>query len=272
MNTKIKIFDNPTFGSIRVVNSNESEPLFCLADVCVILGLLQGDVKRRLDDGVVSTQPIIDSMGRNQLANFVNEDGLYDVILDSRKPEARKFRKWVTSEVLPSIRKDGGYIATSVDDTPEVILARAVVVAQESIKRFEEQLKAEREKRKNAEHLYNIMEGQNEQLEKVNATLAPKAEYTDKVLQSMSTFTTTQIAQGLGLSANALNVRLKNLGIQYKQSNQWILTCKYKDKEYATNRVHIYRDADGDTKTTQTLVWTERGREFIHGLRKQNYI
>lgn len=92
----IQIFNNQEFGSVRVV-AKEGEPLFCLSDVCKILELRAGDVRQRLDDGVVSTQPIYDSLGREQMANFVNEDGLYDVILDSRKPEAKRFRKWVTS-------------------------------------------------------------------------------------------------------------------------------------------------------------------------------
>lgn len=133
MNT-IQIFKNPEFGEVRTAGTPEN-PLFCLMDICKALGLTQGHVRERLDDGVVSTEPISDSLRREQLANFVNEDGLYDVILDSRKPEAKKFRKWVTSEVLPSIRKSGGYIASSPNDTPEDILARAVLVAQESIER-----------------------------------------------------------------------------------------------------------------------------------------
>lgn len=99
MNNQIKIFDNPTFGAVRIVTTENNEPLFCLTDVCQALDLRQGDVRQRLDDGVVSTQPIYDSLGRQQNANFVNEDGLYDVILDSRKPEAKAFRKWITSEV-----------------------------------------------------------------------------------------------------------------------------------------------------------------------------
>ena len=107
MNT-IQIFKNPEFGEVRTAGTPEN-PLFCLMDICKALGLTQGHVRERLDDGVVSTEHISDSLGREQLANFVNEDGLYDVILDSRKPEAKKFRKWVTSEVLPSIRKSGGY-------------------------------------------------------------------------------------------------------------------------------------------------------------------
>lgn len=80
-----------------------------MADLCYVLELRPNDVRQRLDDGVVSTHPITDNLGRKQQANFVNEDGLYDVILDSRKPQAKAFRKWVTSEVLPSIRKTGSY-------------------------------------------------------------------------------------------------------------------------------------------------------------------
>ena len=105
---EIKIFNSPQFGEIRTTGTSEN-PLFCLADLCSVLELRPNDVRQRLDDGVVSTHPITDNLGRKQQANFVNEDGLYDVILDSRKPQAKAFRKWVTSEVLPSIRKTGSY-------------------------------------------------------------------------------------------------------------------------------------------------------------------
>lgn len=120
MEKDIEIFKNSTFGEVRVAEVN-GEPMFCLADVCRALDLRQGDVRQRLEDGVVSTQPIVDSLGREQQANFVNEDGLYDVILDSRKPEAKAFRKWVTHDVLPSIRKTGGYrIDRPTDESMEL--------------------------------------------------------------------------------------------------------------------------------------------------------
>lgn len=90
-----------------------------MASPTKMLDLHPNVVRQRLNDDVCSTYPITDNLGREQQANFVNEDGLYDVILDSRKPEAKQFRKWVTSEVLPSIRKTGGYIASKADDTPE---------------------------------------------------------------------------------------------------------------------------------------------------------
>lgn len=104
----LRIFENKEFGEVRVEMQN-GEPMFCLADVCRVLDLRASDVRQRLGDDVVSTHTILDNLGRKQTANFVNEDGLYDVVLDSRKPEAKQFRKWVTKEVLPSIRKTGGY-------------------------------------------------------------------------------------------------------------------------------------------------------------------
>lgn len=108
METRITIFNNPQSEYLRTAGTPET-PLFCLADVCKALELQASAVIRRLDDGVITSHPISDSLGRQQVANFVSEDGLYDVILDSRKPEAKVFRKWITSEVIPSIRKTGGY-------------------------------------------------------------------------------------------------------------------------------------------------------------------
>ena len=138
MNT-IKIFENEQFGKVRIAMGENNEPFFCLADVCQILDLIPSKVAQRLDKDVLSKYPL-ETAGGIQQANFVDEDGLYDTILDSRKPEAKKFRKWVTSEVLPCIRKTGGYIATKMDDTPEEIMARALIVAQETLKRKEQRL------------------------------------------------------------------------------------------------------------------------------------
>lgn len=143
--------------------------MFCLADVCKILELRQGDVRQRLSDGVVSTQPIVDSLGREQQANFVNEDGLYDVILDSRKPEAKAFRKWVTSEVLPSIRKHGAYMT-------ELTLEKALS-SPDFLIQLATQIKDERQKRIEAEHKSSI-------LQSVNDVMRPKALFADAVATS----------------------------------------------------------------------------------------
>ena len=137
---EIQVFNSPMFGDIRTAGTAEN-PLFCLADVCKAVGLSAKGVNQRLCDEVISNYPITDSLGRTQQALFVNEDGLYDVILDSRKPEARQFRKWVTSDVLPSIRKTGGYIATNDNMTESEIMARAVLVANSTIEKRNERIR-----------------------------------------------------------------------------------------------------------------------------------
>lgn len=129
----VQIFNNPQFGQIRTAGTADN-PLFCLADVCRALDLGNpSQVKSRLSDGVISNEGILDSLGRTQYVNFVNEDGLYDVILDSRKPEAKVFRKWVTGEVLPSIRKTGSY---SIQNLSRKELAMMVIQAEEERERL----------------------------------------------------------------------------------------------------------------------------------------
>ena len=145
MNGEIQIFESPEFGQIRTVKGEKGEPWFCLRDVCKVLGLKQGDVCQRLAKGLVSTQPL-STRGGTQMANFVNEDGLYDVILDSRKPSARAFRKWVTSEVLPQIRKTGGYIPLNAEDDEKTILAKALRIANRTLEQKDELIEAQRPK------------------------------------------------------------------------------------------------------------------------------
>lgn len=132
----IQIFNNQEFGSVRVV-SKEGEPFFCLADVCKMLELSNPSVvSQRLDD---DERTKLD-LGRQGEATFINESGLYSVILRSEKPNAKQFRKWVTSEVLPSIRKHGGYMVSKENETTEELLARAYMIAQETLKRKEQRL------------------------------------------------------------------------------------------------------------------------------------
>lgn len=141
METNLKLFKNSEFGEIRVSEVN-NEPIFCLADVCRILEISNPSrvANEVLDDDLRTMYPITDSLGRIQNAVFINESGLYQVIFQSRKPEAKEFRKWITSEVLPSIRKTGGYLVSNEDDTAETILARAVLVANETINKQKEKL------------------------------------------------------------------------------------------------------------------------------------
>lgn len=238
--------------------------MFCLSDVCSVLGLRQGDVKQRLDDGVVSTQPIIDALGREQQANFVNEDGLYDVILDSRKPQAKAFRKWVTSEVLPAIRKTGGYLATKQDDTPEEIMARALTIAQTTLAKREERLK---QLEAQAEQQQVTIEIQTEEIKKT----APKVSYYDNHLQSVNTQTSTQAAKQIGMDAEKLHKKLKEIGIIYRQSGQWILHAPYSTWGMHSTRTQTYTRSDGSTGTSVYTVWTTKGVRFIIALYENDW-
>lgn len=247
---EIQIFKNPQFGEIRTAG-NSKNPMFCLADVCKAVGLSAKGVNQRLSDEVISNYPIIDNLGRTQQALFVNEDGLYDVILDSRKPEARQFRKWVTSEVLPSIRKTGGYIASTQDDSPELIMARALQVAQATIDRHKHQLEQANER----------IALQSTQLKQQ----APKVKYVDEVLQSVNTYTSTQMSKELGMKdADRLHKALREKGVMFKQSGQWMLTAKYCGHDYTKTRTHQFTRSDGSTGTNAITVWTEKGRAFLH--------
>lgn len=249
---EIQIFKNPQFGEIRTAGTADN-PMFCLSDVCKSLGLSAKGVNQRLSDEVISNYPIKDSLGRTQQALFLNEDGLYDVIFDSRKPKARQFRKWVTSEVLPAIRKTGGYMATKPDDTPESIMARAVLVAQETMKRQERELEAAKER----------IELQDDELRKQ----APKVKYFDDVLQSSRTYTSTQMSKELGLrEAEQLHKILKEGGFMFKQSGQWMLTVKYCERGYTKPRTYQFTRSDGTVGTSTTTVWTEKGRQWLHEL------
>lgn len=256
MENQIKVFNSPQFGNIRTTG-NVDNPLFCLADVCKAVGLTTNGVSRRLQDDVISNHPICDSLGRTQQAIFVNEDGLYDVILDSRKPEARSFRKWITSDVLPSIRKTGGYIATTQEDTPELIMARALQIAQATIDRHKKQLEQANER----------IALQGEQLK----SQAPKVDYYDKVLNSTSTMTTGQVAACFGMSAIALNKRLCAINMQYKQSGMYFLKHPYSSYHLSDVRTYPYNKVDGTIGTKQYLVWNERGKQFLVMLHQNDF-
>ena len=235
---QIQIFQNQEFGAIRTISNKQGEAMFCLKDVCEVLELRTQKVVQRLEDDVLSKYPIVDNLGRVQQATFVNEDGLYDTILESRKPQAKQFRKWVTSEVLPSIRKQGGYMIARPDESDEVILARALQIMQATLQRRDELI----------------------------AKLQPRAEYADHVLDSISCFTVTQIGKELGMTGHDLNVLLCSHKIQYAQSGQYLLYADYARQGLAQNRNFEYHSSEGELKTRTYLVWTERGREFIHRL------
>jgi len=232
------IFRNVEFGAIRTMSSPQGEPMFCLKDVCEVLELRTQKVAQRLGDDVLSKYPIVDNLGRSQQATFVNEDGLYDTIFESRKPQAKQFRKWVTGEVLPAIRKQGGYMVAHEGETEKEIMQRALQIVQATLARRDEQI----------------------------ARLQPRADYADHVLDSITCITTTQLAKELDMTAQQLNRRLCEMRIQYWQSGQYMLYADYARQGFAKSRTRMHTVKDGIVLTETYLVWTERGREFIHRL------
>lgn len=244
----ITLFQNPQFGEVRVSELN-NEPIFCLSDVCKILDLQGSAVLRRLSDDVISNHPIIDNLGRTQIANFVNEDGLYDVILDSRKPEAKAFRKWITGEVLPAIRKTGGYMISKEEDTEADIMARALLIAQSTMERQKQRLE--------------LLQNENEIQKKELKASSHKVEYFDNVLQSSSVYVADQIAKELGITAITLNKKLVKMGILIRRNGQLLPTADYCGKGYTKSRTYAYTRSDGSQGSNCITVWTEKGREFL---------
>ena len=237
----IQIFKNQEFGAIRTISNEQGEAMFCAKDVCDALGYSNGrDAVRKHVDGEDKTTVAICDTGSNykSQAIFINESGLYSLILSSKLESARRFKHWVTSEVLPSIRKQGGYMIARPDESDEVILARALQIMQATLQRRDELI----------------------------AKLQPRAEYADHVLDSISCFTVTQIGKELGMTGHDLNVLLCSHKIQYAQSGQYLLYADYARQGLAKNRTFSREGSDGTLHTRTYLVWTEKGRDFIHQL------
>ena len=237
----IQIFQNQEFGAIRTISNEQGEAMFCAKDVCDALGYSNGrDAVRKHVDGEDKTTVAICDTGSNykSQAIFINESGLYALILSSKLDSAKRFKHWVTSEVLPSIRKQGGYMIARPDESDEVILARALQIMQATLQRRDELI----------------------------AKLQPRAEYADHVLDSISCFTVTQIGKELGMTGHDLNVLLCSHKIQYAQSGQYLLYADYARQGLAKNRTFSREASDGTLHTRTYLVWTEKGRDFIHQL------
>ena len=189
---------------------------------------------------------------------FLTEDGLYEVLMSSRKPIAKQFKKGV-KKILHEIRTKGGYIATNENDSDEDIMARAYVIAQRTLARREERIRQlETQTEQQAETI---------NLQKKELTVAaPKAEYYDNTLASTTCITTTQVADDLHITARTLNAKLKELGIIYSQSGQWHLKMPYKGWNLAGTRTYNYQSSNGEISTNTTLVWNQRGKRFIIAL------
>ena len=231
---ELQLFNNEEFGSVRTI-TKDNEAMFCLTDICKALEIKNStDVAKRLEEDEVTR---LNLGGQSGETNFVTESGLYAVILRSDKPNAKKFRKWVTSEVLPSIRKNGGYIANQEQMTPEQIVANALIVAQ------------------------NIICQKDRQIEEMK----PKAEFFDAVADSKTAISMNEVAKVLnikGYGRNNLFELLRNEGILDRFNVPY---QKYVDNGWFRVIEQHYQKNGEPIVTTKTLVY----QKGVNAIRKK---
>jgi prophage antirepressor-like protein len=247
MTTDLQIF-NYEGNQVRTVQ-RDGEPWWVLKDVCTVLGIGNSrDVARRLEDDEKNSVDLVDGTPGNPAKTIVSESGLYSVILRSDKPEARKFKRWVTHDVLPTIRRHGMYARDELLDNPDLMIA--VLQA----------LKFERSH--NA-----VLEERAEVQAKQIALMKPKAAYYDVILACRDAVAVSVIAKDYGWSAVRMNAFLHELGVQYKLCGVWLLYQKYAGHGYTCSQTHEYAG-----HATVHTYWTQKGRLFLYGLLKEHGI
>ena len=327
---QVAVFENPEFGTVRTATDEKGEPWFCAKDLCDVLGyknsscavnqhVRSSDVAKRYVARLAKNRFGV-CEGKMQVVQmiFVNESGFYALVLGSKLATAVKFKDWVTSVVLPQIRKTGGYIPMKEGESEEETIRNAEEILRTTLKKKEELLEQQRklleesriqlaESRTQLEknkvmlaQQVKLIGEQDEEIRRLNGVvdeqvvniarkgeniihlehqvdgLMPKAIYSDNVLDSVSCFTTTQVAKELGITAQELNRSLCALHIQYYQSGQYMLYAEYAHMGLAKSRTRYNAFLDpkcdgrkekmGKAITHTYLVWTERGRKFIHDL------
>lgn len=240
---EMRIFENEQFGKVRTV-VRDGEPWFVAADVCRALEIDRSQ-SRRLDEdekGVYS----IHTPGGAQDVTIVNEPGLYSLVLRSRKPEAKAFKRWITHEVIPSIRKTGGYIAGENQMSDDELVARALLMLKKKLEARNLELDQAR--------------GEIREKDAQIQRLAPKASYCDLVLQAKEAVPISLIAKDYGLSARTLNAMLHDMRIQYKVDDMWLLYQPLTKKGYTKSVTYL---TDSGVLAMRTL-WTQKGRMFLY--------
>lgn len=248
----IQVFSNEQFGQVRTTTIN-GEPWFVAADVCKVLDINDtSKAMARLDDDEGGRIEIAHPQNQQKTitVNAVNESGLYELVLGSRKKEAKAFKRWIKREVLPSIRKHGAYIVGQESMTREQLIAKALVAANDIIDEKDRQINQLTETNQ-------IQAGQ-------IAELTPKANYCDIVLATKDLVPITLIAKDYGMSATEMNKILHEHGYQYKRNKTWVLYDKYADKGYTGTKTHIYSDNYGRNHASICTCWTQSGRLFIY--------
>ena len=229
----------------------DGEPWLLGKDVADGLGYQNGsrDINRHVDIEDRRIITIFDGIQNREMI-FINESGMFSLALGSKLKVAKEFKRWVTKEVLPSIRKHGAYF------TPEKI--EEVLTDPDTIIQLATTLKREREQR--------LL------LEQQIAEYEPKISYLDTILSSTDTVTISQIAADYGMSAIALNKLLNQLGVQRKVSGQWILYRKHMQQGYTKSHTSEISKPGNETKVVMNTKWTQKGRLFLYDLlNKEGY-
>lgn len=233
----------------------EGEPYFVGKDVAEVLGY--SNSRKAIADHVDSEDKGVTkcyTLGGTQKLTVINESGLYSLILGSKLPIAKKFKHWVTSEVLPTIRKHGAYMTDAK--------AAAIVTDKNALADLLQQA---------ADQLKEM----DVKIERLTAELevsSKKATYLDLIVETKDGMTATQVAQDYGLSAKKFNALLHALGVQRKVNEQWILYAKYQGKGYIASKTFTYTDSTGKNHAKINTVWTQKGRLFLYELLKANGI
>lgn len=244
---ELQIFNNPEFGEIRTLDEN-GVPLFCGNDVAKALGYAVP--RKALFDhckGVLKRN--IPTNGGIQEMSFIPESDIYRLVFSSKLPTAEKFTDWVTTEVLPSIRKHGAYMTP---DTMQRFIADPDFAIGLLTALKDEQAKS------------RALEAENEKQSQLLADYEPKVQYLETILQSEGTMTTAQIAADYDMSAIQLNQILRDAGIQRKVNGQWILYRKYMGNGYTKSETINITRSDGRPDTKMHTRWTQKGRLMIH--------
>lgn len=252
---ELQVFTNEEFGTVRTI-SVENEPYFVGKDVAVILGysnprkaIIDHVDEEDKQDGVT----IRDSIGREQNPVIINESGLYSLILGSKLPSAKRFKRWVTSEVLPAIRKHGVYAIDEMLANPDAMIAALT------------ELKRERE---NTLALQETVAVQNQQI----AEMKPKANYYDIVLNCKDVVPISVISKDYGWSPRRMNRYLCEKGVQYRQGSIWLLYQKYAEFGYTNTKTYDHTGTGERGHITTFTCWTQKGRLFIYDLLKSDGI
>lgn len=287
MKESIQIFKSPQFGDIRTAISPAGEPLFCLADICKALDLGNpSQTKQRLQKGGVSTNEVIDAKGRVQSALFINEPNLYKCIFQSRKKEAEAFQDWVFGEVLPAIRKTGGYMVSRPEETPEQVMARALLIAQDTIDRTRARAEKAESKvillqsqskalsRENSELQYqnDYLQSCNNGLQNTVENMRPAAVFAKAVSTSPQSVLMKELA--MVISQNKVGVKIgQNRLFQWMRDNGFLCSVKGERYNLPTQKAidmglievkkSTYTTPDGNTFVTNTPKITGKGQIYF---------